>query len=334
VDRLPPEGVKQMAVLLITYLETEVPIEKWQELAPDQIVRSARKMLKAREDAVAQAVRNLRMDLDKSHEKGRRLAQEVLGAQDGQWLAEEGEQQALEAEKLAKYEVDELTHRLEECDQTIEELNAEIASATQEMENYRTQADKAKLELDAMRFQSSGHGRRATLLRSTDEVTVGGVLQSLKERSVSATRNPALQEKYDAALDFLTGKTEEDGENSFQDWMVKAPLKEVDLANVLKEVDRVVKETPKFTATMGKKPEKVVGFILEILGKLQLPPSRVALMDAMRASEDAGGDMMKEIQTFFASRNNALEAAETEAAKEGITAAISGQDGVRGFGLG
>jgi hypothetical protein len=70
-------------ILLIAYLETEVPIEKWQELAPDQIIRSTRKMLKARDDAVAQAVRNLRMALDKSHEKGRRLAQEVLGAQDG-----------------------------------------------------------------------------------------------------------------------------------------------------------------------------------------------------------------------------------------------------------
>jgi hypothetical protein len=108
VDRLPPEGVKQMAVLLIAYLEAEVPIGRWQELAPDQIVQSARKMLKARDDVVAQAVRNLRMALDKSHEKGRRLAQEVLGAQDGQRLAEEGEQQALETEKLAKYEVDEL----------------------------------------------------------------------------------------------------------------------------------------------------------------------------------------------------------------------------------
>jgi hypothetical protein len=64
-----------------------VSIEKWQELAPDQIVQSARKMLKSRDDAVAQTVRNLRMTLDKSHEKGRRLTQEVLGAQDGQRLA-------------------------------------------------------------------------------------------------------------------------------------------------------------------------------------------------------------------------------------------------------
>ncbi len=326
MDRLPPEGVKEMTVLLITYLETEVPIEKWQELAPDQIVQSARKMLKARDDVVAQSMRNLRMALDKSHEKGRSLAQEVLGAQDGQRLAEEGEQQELETENLAKYEVDELTHRLEECDQTIEELNAEITSTTQEMENYRVQSDKVKLELDVMLFQSSGHGRRVTLLRSDDEVTVGGVLQSLKERSVSATRNPALKEKYDASLDFLSGKTEEDGENSFQHRMVKDPLKTVDLANVLKEVDRVVKETPKFTVTMGEKSEKVVGFILEILVKLQLPPPRVTLMDAMWASKDAGGDMMKAIQTFFAIRNNALEAAETETAKEGIMAA-TGDDG-------
>ncbi len=107
-------------------------------------------MLITRDDAVGQAVRYLRMDLDKSHEKGRRLAQEVLVTQDGQRLAEEGEQQALEEENLVKYEVDELTHRLYECDQTIEELNAEIASTTQEMENYRAQTDKTKLELDAM----------------------------------------------------------------------------------------------------------------------------------------------------------------------------------------
>jgi hypothetical protein len=93
-----------MAVLLIAYLETEVPIEKWQELAPDQIVQSTRKMLKARDDVVDQSVRNLRMALDKSHEKGRRLAQEVLGAQDGKRLAEEGEQQSLESEKFVKYQ--------------------------------------------------------------------------------------------------------------------------------------------------------------------------------------------------------------------------------------
>ena len=41
VDRLPPEGVKQMTVLLITYLAAEVPIEKWQELVPRQIVQYA-----------------------------------------------------------------------------------------------------------------------------------------------------------------------------------------------------------------------------------------------------------------------------------------------------
>ena len=135
VDRLSPEGVKQMAVLLVAYLAGELPIEKWQELAPRQTVQYARRVLQARDDVVAQAVENLRAALDKSHEKGRRLAQEVLITQDGQRVAEEVEQQVLEAEKLAKYEVDELTHRLEECDQTIEELNAEIASTTQEMEN-------------------------------------------------------------------------------------------------------------------------------------------------------------------------------------------------------
>jgi hypothetical protein len=82
VVRLPPEGVKKMTVLLIVYLEAEVSIEKWQELTSDQIVQSDRKMFKTRDDAVVQSVRNLRMALDKSQEKGRRL-EEVLGAQDG-----------------------------------------------------------------------------------------------------------------------------------------------------------------------------------------------------------------------------------------------------------
>ena len=57
-------------------------------------------MLQARDDVVDQAVENLRAVLDKSHEKGRRLVQEVLIAQDGQRVTEEVEQQALEAEKL------------------------------------------------------------------------------------------------------------------------------------------------------------------------------------------------------------------------------------------
>ncbi len=69
-----------------------------------------------------------------------------------------------------------------------------------------------------------------------------------------------------------------------------------------------------------------MGFILEILGKLHLPTTRVALMDAMRASKDAGGDMMKAIQTFFVIRNSALETEETESAKEDIMT-TAGDDG-------
>ena len=214
-DRLTPEAVKQMAVLLITYLAGEVPIEKWQELEPRRTVLYAKRVLKARDDAVAQAVENCRAGLDRSHEKGRRLAQEVLIAQDGQRAAEEMEQYALEAEKFAKREVDELTQLLEEDNQRIAELNAELASVTQEMENYRTQASKAKLDLDAMRFQNSEHGRRSTLLRNNDEVTVGGVLQSLKERHVRYT---AMQQKFGTALDFLAGKAEQDGENNWTKW--------------------------------------------------------------------------------------------------------------------
>ena len=75
--------------------------------------------------------------------------------------------------------------------------------------------------------------------------------------------------------------------------MIKVALKPVDFANVLKEVEKVVKDmTRKFTAAMGEKPEKTVDFILDILGRLQLPPQRVTLMDAMRASKDAGGDLL------------------------------------------
>jgi hypothetical protein len=90
---------------------------------------------------------------------------------------------------------------------------------------------------------------------------------SHSQSSPRATRNPALQEKYDAALDFLAGKAEEDGENSFQDRMVKTPLKAVHLDNVLKGVDRVVKETPKLSLAMAtrhlrklrKRLEKLMG---------------------------------------------------------------------------
>ncbi len=42
---------------------------------------------------------------------------------------------------LSTSEVVDLTHRLEECDQTIEELNAEIASTTQEIPTNLNFAD-------------------------------------------------------------------------------------------------------------------------------------------------------------------------------------------------
>jgi len=170
----------------------------------------------------------------------------------------------------------------------------------------------------------SEHGRRSTILKNNDEVTVGGVLQSLKERHVSAVRYTAMQQKFGTALDFLAGKAEQDGENNYQDRMLKTPLKAVDFANVIKEVAQVVKDMPrKFTAVMGEKPEKVVVFILEILGKLQLPPQRVALMDRMRASRDAGGDMLVALQTYYMIRDSAIEAADSQNAKDGIMAAAA-----------
>jgi len=146
------------------------------------------------------------------------------------------EQYVLEAEKIAKPEVDELTQLLEEDNQRIEEINAELASVTQEMENYSAQTSKAKLDLESMRFQNSEHGRRSTILRNHDEVTVGGVLQSLKERHVSTVRYTAMQQKLGTALDFLAGQAERDGENNYQDRMIRVPLKAGDFANIIKEV--------------------------------------------------------------------------------------------------
>jgi hypothetical protein len=195
------------------------------------------------------------------------------------------------------------------------------------MKNCSAQVSKAKLDLESMRFQNSEHERRSTILRNHDEVTVGGVLQSLKERHVSAVRYTAIQQKLGTALDFLAGQAERDGENNYQDRMIKVPLKAGDFANVIKEVDKVVREMPrKFTATMGEKPEKTVGFILEILVRVQLPPQRVALMDAMRACKDAGGDLLVSLQTYYAIRDRVVETAGSEQARDGIMAA-AGDDG-------
>jgi hypothetical protein len=52
----------------------------------------------------------------------------------------------------------------------------------------------------------------------------------------SSTSNPILQKTYDTTLDFLMEQTVEDGEDNMQDRMIKTPLFQIDLFNVLKEV--------------------------------------------------------------------------------------------------
>ncbi len=188
--------------------------------------------------------------------KNQRLSQDIIGALDEVRLAQEAEQLASESELIAKEEVDQYVHLMEESGQRIEELEAELASATQEVENYRATLESVQQELGHLRFENSlgqtriseGHGRRATLLRSNGDLTVVGVLQALKgSPKTSSTSNPALQKSYDAALDFLVEQAVEDGEDNVQDSMIKTPLKQTDLVLLLKEVVQVVAAMPKLT---------------------------------------------------------------------------------------
>ncbi len=63
---------------------------------------------------------------------------------------------------------------MEESGQRIEEIEAELASATQEVENYRATLESVQLELDNLSVEnfhgqtriSESHDTRATLLRS------------------------------------------------------------------------------------------------------------------------------------------------------------------------
>ena len=185
---------------------------------------------------------------------------------------------AIDAEQRAKEELDAFIEHMNEAAQEIEELKAELVSVAQEMENFRANFEMAQQQLDNLRFENSrgmnriseGHGRRATLLRSNGDLTVVGVLQALKgSPKTSSTSSPALQKTYDAAFDFLMEQEVEDDEDNVQDRMIKTPLKQTDLFNVLKEVVQVVEKMPKFTLSMGEKPEKTVTCILDVLGKIE-----------------------------------------------------------------
>jgi hypothetical protein len=53
------------------------------------------------------------------------------------WINQEVEQLESESELIAKKEVDQFVRLMEESGQRIEELETDLASATQEVENYR-----------------------------------------------------------------------------------------------------------------------------------------------------------------------------------------------------
>jgi hypothetical protein len=180
LERFSAEQVKGVAKLLIKYVKDEVPIEKWEEQSPERTVYLLRTMLKIRDQVTAEGIQTHRMTLDKQYRKNLHLSQEIIGALEEARLAQEGERLAIDAEQRAKEEVDAFIEHMNEAAQEIEELKAELASTAQEMENFRANFEMAQQELDNLRFENSraglnriseGHGRRATLLRSTGDLT-------------------------------------------------------------------------------------------------------------------------------------------------------------------
>ena len=72
-----------------------------------------------------------------------------------------------ESELIAKKEVDQFVRLMEESGQRIEELEAELASATQEVENYRATLESVQEEVDSLCFENSrGHRLVIRLCRS------------------------------------------------------------------------------------------------------------------------------------------------------------------------
>ena len=69
--------------------------------------------------------------------------------------------------------------------------------------------------------------------------------------------------------------------------MIKSPLKQANLLNVLRDVEKVVVKMPKFTLADGEKPEHTMEYILDVLGQLQ--QKCVVLMDDIRDGKDFGG---------------------------------------------
>ena len=99
----------------------------------------------------------------------------------------------------------------------------------------------------------------------------------------------------------MAEQAETDGENNLRDRMVKAPLRQDDLLNALRDVEKIVVRFPKFTLTSGEKSEHTMEYILDVLGLMH--PQRVALMDTIWSGKDAGGSSAKTTKTYFGIRN-------------------------------
>ncbi len=191
----------------------------------------------------------------------------------------EGEQLAIEAEQLAQEELAVFVEQMNASKQEVEELKDALAEAEQEVVNLRDALETVQWEFDTLRSEGSRteasrisdhSGRCATLMRSNGDWTMTGNLQALKETpKTSTTYNPALHQTYTATLDFLAEQAEEDGENNVQDRMIKVPLKQTDLLNALRNVEKIVAKMPKFTLAAGEKPEHTMEYILDVLGQMQ-----------------------------------------------------------------
>jgi hypothetical protein len=202
LERLSTEQVKDVVRLLVEYVKDEMPIENWEGQPPARTVHLLRTLLKNRDKVTTEGVQAYRMALEKEFKKNQLLSQEIIGALDEVRLVQEAEQLASESELITKEEVDQYVRLMEESGQRIEELESELASATQEVENYRATLESVQQELDNLLLENSrgqtriseGHGRRATLLRNNGDLAVVGILQTLKgSPKTSSTSNPALQ---------------------------------------------------------------------------------------------------------------------------------------------
>jgi hypothetical protein len=193
LERLSVEQVKDVSRLLVEYVMDEVPIENWEGQPPVRTVHLVRTLLKNRDKVTTEGIQTYLMALEKEFRKNQRLSQEIIGAHDEVRLAQETEQLESESELIVKKEVDQFVRLMEESGQRIEELEAELASDTQEVENYRATLEPVQQELDNLSFENSrgqtriseGHDRCATLLRSNGDLTSDGSRSTVDTEGIS-----------------------------------------------------------------------------------------------------------------------------------------------------